>query len=149
MGYSALNIAAEVISEYHKKGLPITNLALQKILYYIQIQHLDQYGCCAFDDDIEAWRHGPVIRSVYNAFRKYISSAIESDDISVVRNTVPLTKEVNDTIQLIVDKAAPYTDAWLLVDKTHQTLPWRNAYIPGESVIISKSIMKNFGEVNI
>lgn len=149
MGYSALNIAAEVITEYHEKGLPITNLALQKILYYIQIQHLDQYGCCAFDDDIEAWRHGPVVRSVYNTFRKYISSAIEVDDISVVRNTVQLTKEVKKTIHSIVGKAEKYSDAWILVDKTHHTLPWKNAYIPGESVIIPKSIMKNFGEVNI
>lgn len=149
MGYSALNIAAEVIAEYHERELPITNLALQKILYYIQIQHLDQYGCCAFDDDIEAWRHGPVVRSVYNAFRKYISSAIESDDISVVRNTVHLTKEVKKTIHSIVDKATKYTDAWSLVDKTHHTFPWESAYIPGESVIIPKSIMKHYGEVNI
>lgn len=149
MGYSALNIASEVIKEYHDKNVPITNLALQKVLYYIQIQHLEQYECCAFDDEIEAWRHGPVIRVVYNAFRKYISSEIELDDKTVVRNAVPLTEEMKKTIQTIVDKASKYKNPWDLVEKTHKTLPWENVYIPGESAIISKAAMKHFGEVNI
>lgn len=149
MGYSALNIAAEVIKEYKERKVPITNLALQKVLYYVQIQHLEEYKCCAFDDEIEAWRHGPVIRAVYNAFRKYISSEIEIDDKEVINNTIPLPSEILNTIHVIVNKAVKYKDAWELVDKTHQTFPWNSVYIPGESAVISKTVMKHFGEVNI
>jgi uncharacterized phage-associated protein len=42
---------------------PISNLQLQKILYYIQKTFLEN-GMVAFDDEIEAWKFGPVVPAV-------------------------------------------------------------------------------------
>lgn len=48
-------------------GVNITNLKLQKLLYYAQGFSLAWRGHPLFDEPIEAWAHGPVVRSVYFA----------------------------------------------------------------------------------
>ena len=77
MAYTALNIAAYVIKEYRQRNKGISNLKLQKVLYYIQIKSLQDLSRAAFDDEIEAWRHGPVIRKVYYTFHRYLSDNID------------------------------------------------------------------------
>lgn len=73
----ALTIAAYIIRQCEEENSPINNLKLQKILYYIQMQHLQRYGLPAFDSPIEAWRHGPV---VYHMRRK--TPCFSNGDIS-------------------------------------------------------------------
>lgn len=65
--FDALTIARYAINKCMKDGCPISNLQLQKILYYIQKLFLarDQV---AFYDRIEAWQFGPVVPSVYYQF---------------------------------------------------------------------------------
>jgi uncharacterized phage-associated protein len=43
----------------------LTNMKLQKVLYYAQGHHVGQYGKPLFGDQIEAWSHGPVVASVW------------------------------------------------------------------------------------
>ena len=53
--YGALDIAKYVITKCTKDKHPISNLQLQKILYYIQRELLQQ-GLAGFSDDMEAWQ---------------------------------------------------------------------------------------------
>ena len=62
--YSAEIMAGYTVSKCINDGLPISNLQLQKILYYIQKRYLTD-NKTAFDDDFEAWQFGPVIPLVY------------------------------------------------------------------------------------
>lgn len=66
MGYSALDVAKYIINKCTIEHDAISNLQLQKILYYIQKWFL-QNGLVAFDDDFEAWSFGPVVLSVYQS----------------------------------------------------------------------------------
>jgi uncharacterized phage-associated protein len=43
-------------------GDVISNLKLQKLLYYAQGFYLAIYGKALFEEDIVAWEHGPVVR---------------------------------------------------------------------------------------
>lgn len=148
MAYTAMQIAAEVVRQYHEKSQSITNLKLQKVLYYIQIECLQKKGVPAFGDDIEAWRHGPVVRDVYNTFCAYIANPISEDDPDVVGNQVPINRDISQCIADIVDRTIPY-DPWELVDKSHETAPWRSAFIPNANCIISKDTLKNNGLINL
>jgi uncharacterized phage-associated protein len=49
----------------------LTNLKLQKLLYYCQINSLKKYKTPLFDDVIEAWDYGPVISSVYKQYKPF------------------------------------------------------------------------------
>ena len=67
MSYTAMELAEYIVNKCMIDGCPISNLYLQKILYYIQRDFL-QKGKIAFHDDIEAWQIGPVIPNVYYEF---------------------------------------------------------------------------------
>ena len=55
--YVALDLSKYIISKCVRDGHPISNLQLQKILYYIQVYFL-KHDNIAFPDAIEAWTCG-------------------------------------------------------------------------------------------
>ncbi len=63
----AIDISAYFIDYAYRGeeyGELISNLKLQKLLYYAQGFHLALYDKLLFSEDIEAWQHGPVVRDV-------------------------------------------------------------------------------------
>lgn len=71
MGCNALDIAQYIVNYYIKKNRPITNLQLQKLLYFAWIEYFKAKGISLFDDVFEAWPLGPVIPCVYYDFCAY------------------------------------------------------------------------------
>ena len=55
----------------------LSNMKLNKILYFAQGQCLLQTGEVLFNDTIEAWEHGPVVQVVYNEYKKYNDNSIK------------------------------------------------------------------------
>ena len=49
----------------------MTNMKLNKLLYYAQGIHLARTGHPLFRDQIEAWQHGPVVPSVYQQYKEF------------------------------------------------------------------------------
>jgi len=54
----------------------ISNLKLQKLIYYAQGIHLASEGTPLFPDRIEAWTYGPVVPTLYHHYKTYGSSGI-------------------------------------------------------------------------
>lgn len=74
---SAVDVANELIRVAHETGKPISNMKLQKLLYLAQGIHLAlNNDTSLFEDDIEAWKYGPVVPSVYHKFKIYFSGEI-------------------------------------------------------------------------
>lgn len=63
--YSAIDVAEYIVARCANSGRPVTNLQLQKIMYYVQLNFLRTYDKCIFEDDILALRHGPAVKEVY------------------------------------------------------------------------------------
>lgn len=58
------------IQEADKSEFPlIDQMKIQKLVYYAHAWWLAYNGQPLFEDDIEAWPWGPVVRNVYNAFK--------------------------------------------------------------------------------
>ena len=66
--YSAIDLAKYIVRKCIADKLPISNLQLQKILYYIQKYFLQSKCVPFFYENIEAWIFGPVVPSVYYYF---------------------------------------------------------------------------------
>ena len=67
---SAIDIAAyfvELASNINENDL--TNLKLQKLLYFAQGKYLSKYNAPLFKEEIEAWFLGPVVREVYEEYK--------------------------------------------------------------------------------
>src|SRR5690625_7450110 len=64
----------------------ITNLKLQKLLYYAQGEYVahneESNDEILFNDRIEAWKHGPVVPEVYRRFSNYIFNEISKTEIN-------------------------------------------------------------------
>ena len=58
--YKAVDLSKYIVIKCAVDDYPITNLHLQKILYYIQKDFL-QKDKLAFFEDVEAWQFGPVV----------------------------------------------------------------------------------------
>ncbi len=65
MNNEALEVAKYVITLCNDENQDISNLHLQKILYYLQKEVLQKFDDKLFVDDIQAWQFGPVIPKVY------------------------------------------------------------------------------------
>ena len=114
----------------------ITNLKLNKLLYYAQGHSLARMGVPLFEDNIEAWDLGPVIPSIY---RKY---KICGNNHIIAEGTDVSDFFTEDELDLLLDVAREYYkySASYLVNKTHKPeTPWsqtnRNDVIPHSSII--------------
>lgn len=47
----------------------MTNLKLNRLVYFAQAWSLEKFSRPLFEEEAEAWQYGPVIPSVYRAFR--------------------------------------------------------------------------------
>ena len=156
MAYDAMDIARYVINTAIDKGKPVSNLKLQKILYYIQAAFLVETGDPCFSDEIERWRHGPVVVDVYNQFRKFIGCDITEKQLEYEKleydskfNVKSVTKkfeldkiEENDRelIKKVLDGLL-HKSAWSLVDRTHNEDPWKQTDSNAE---MTTSLIKDF-----
>lgn len=96
----------------------------------------DREAC--FSDAIICWQHGPVVKAVYNHFRKFGADKIDRQNYynkMVIKDGNFAFERVkfDDTIIAPYDKqkinkvvdALEMYDAWVLVDKTHEEEPWK------------------------
>ncbi|MGP1561628.1 MAG: Panacea domain-containing protein [Helicobacteraceae bacterium] len=72
----AINLAKYVINYSIKMSYPVSNLQLQKILYFLNLFFCKKYGDFLIDDNFEAWKYGPVISEVYQEYSIYGGNAI-------------------------------------------------------------------------
>lgn len=114
----------------------ISNLKLQKLLYYAQGMHLGYYDKLLFDAPILSWSYGPVVESVYNQYKQFDSRGI-TDFSFPVEN---FTAEEEDTLQFTQDAFGQFA-AWKLVEMTHSETPWKNT---PRNHIIPVELIKEF-----
>lgn len=70
------SVANFLLDEATSQGMQITNLALNKILYFCHAWYLAHYKTPLLSTTFEAWDHGPVIPSVYHQFKRHKNSPI-------------------------------------------------------------------------
>lgn len=140
MKYEALNIAHYIITKCFNDGAPISNLRLQKMLYFIQGESYKKRGDSLFDNDIRAWKFGPVVPDVYYEYSIYGGMEIlESYNDHMID---PEDKKLIDSILKKYEKI----ETWRLVDMTHaKGTPWDSVYNNGkESDLIPKRLLLEY-----
>lgn len=138
--YSAISVAKYIIARCNKLGKTISNLKLQKILYFVQAEFLVSQNTPCFREQIEAWDFGPVIPDVYHRYKVYGSASIPcvGDE-----NYCPFDKVDKSLADGIIDECAKYS-ASTLVEITHRQSPWKTAYNRYSSAVISNESIKSF-----
>jgi uncharacterized phage-associated protein len=78
---SALDVARYFLCRVDREaGDTISPLKLQKLVYYAQAWSLVFRSQPLFDQDIEAWVSGPIVRDVWQEYKAYKYSDIPAPD---------------------------------------------------------------------
>lgn len=106
-----------------ESGELISNLKLQKLLYYAQGCWVALNGCekPLFKDKIYAWKHGPVVKTVYNHYAGHQGNALPASGRPSLGTEIP---PFLDEIYRVFGKFS----AWKLRDMTHREPPWLKNY---------------------
>lgn len=116
-----LDVAKMIVRHYDK----IDTFKLQKLVYYSQAWHLvwDEGSDALFEDPIEAWSAGPVVRSLYERHRGRYSITDADASWGEADRLKPSERE---TVQAVIDGYGRLTGRQLSV-LTHGEPPWRKA----------------------
>lgn len=103
---TALNVGNSILVRAFTENIDITPMKLQKLIYFVYRDYLQQTGIPLFEERFETWKYGPVIPSVYNMFKKYGSNAIKQyatehgtrTAFAVNEDSSPIFKNVTDHI---------------------------------------------------
>lgn len=124
----------------------LTNMKINKLLYYAQGHSYERFNKPLFNDDIEAWENGPVINGVYQNLKQYSNNTVSA----VIGDYNPNVFSSEES-ELLLDIAREYGkySASTLRNMTHANgTPWKNSFdgsyhkqIPQED--IAKYFMSN------
>lgn len=137
--YDALTIARYIINYSNDRGYGVTNLKLQKLLYFVQAAFLRIYGFPCFKEDMQAWMFGPVIPIVYHQYKRYGNREIPGEGI--ILDDPSIQVDHKETIKFIIEFFKDYSSS-SLVQITHEQAPWKNAYVKGENRIMKIEDLK-------
>ena len=134
-----IQIANLLIKKAEDAGDLITNLKLQKLLYYEQGYHLAVFGKPLFDEEILAWQFGPVVREAYDAF-----SAAGSQPLSIQGEVYVFNNDEEESLFDEVFEAYNKYSASYLVELTHSETPWKSVSANTNSIISKESLADFF-----
>jgi len=141
--FSALDVAKYFLSLLDEdEGDTISNLKLQKLLYYAQGLHLAVNRKPLFRATMKRWQHGPVVRTVWEEYTKYGARSI-----SKPRNVdfSKFSEKDEEFLQSIYALYGQFS-AWKLANMTHEEPPVRDTRINGT---ISDNAMKQYFETQL
>ena len=139
LGIKTNDDTIEEVSRYIVNKIDTTNMALQKLLYYIQMFYMGFYHKHAFSSLCSAWQYGPVFGSIYYKYKQF-----DKNTIVDVKPYSELDKDLKETVDCVIKYFGCYVGS-VLKTFTHLEEPWINAYNT-ENKIIEKSAIKEYGE---
>ena len=138
---NCFDIAAYFLSRIDDDaGDLISNLKLQKLVYYAQGFYLALFNKPLFSEKIEAWTHGAVVPDLYHEYKKFGSNPIPSpEELEISKYDT----EVSQLLDEIYDVYGQFS-AWKLRDMVHDEPPYKNTLDKCQTVIEHKEMQEYF-----
>lgn len=129
--FDARIIANEILARAWEETLDLTQIDVQKNLYFLHGHHLTEHGIPLIKSEFEAWEFGPVQRIVYDEFKRFGDQPITEfarkfDPIKRTLTSFPRLTD-NSAIDTIERHLYKYLEipSFTLVDITHRPgTPW-------------------------
>lgn len=135
MPYDGRAVANCVLDVAEGNRIKLSNLALQKVLFFCQAWHLVDTNEALINTQFEAWQHGPVLQYIYRQFKKFEASPISGRATGLDPNSgqqkiivEDFPKDVLERIEKVVTFYGRL-EPWDLVDLSHaKGGPWDNVW---------------------
>jgi uncharacterized phage-associated protein len=135
MGYDGRMVANFILDFCEQRGRTVTNLALQKIVYFCHVWSLIVLGRPLVRHKFEAWEFGPVLPYLYREFKeldravidrrathldpvdgrkKVVEYRFDSDTDRLLRDVVDFYSQLaaGDLVKLSHTKGGPWYTVW-------------------------------------
>lgn len=137
METTALRVSEYTIRHFNTRKQEITNLKLQKLLYYSQAWFLAIYGKPLFRERIEAWVHGPAVPPVFGEFKSYKWNSIDR-----LCNEATLPASCRAHVDEVLGVYGGFGPKQLEI-LTHREDPWREARAGLSEVASSHNVISH------
>lgn len=135
---AAIDVARYFLSLVDEdSGDSISNLKLQKLLYYAQGFHLAAFGDPLFPESVEAWAHGPVVPNVYHVCKQFGSGPVSLPGELVLEEFSRAQIDLMNEVYSVYGQFS----ASALRNMTHEELPWKTTE---QGEVISHDAMSRF-----
>ncbi|KAB1640040.1 Panacea domain-containing protein [Adlercreutzia muris] len=139
--YTAFDVSCHIVNTSIDANDPVSNLQLQKILYFVQVGYFSEKSKWLFEDDFEAWQYGPVVPGIYRLFSIWGGGKI-------TRKPTAPHKQISSEDSCVIDpiiKVCRAKAPWALVEQAHaEGSPWKRTMdLRGDSAIISKDLISS------
>lgn len=121
----------------------LTNLKMQKLCAYAQAVSLALLNRPLFDERIEAWKHGPVVPSVYETFRENGDRVIPGNGLSEKFAREPFDDKQKFVLEMVARYYGRFS-AWGLRERSHDEFP---GLFGSKRVIQNDDIARRFREL--
>ena len=142
-----LNVARYFIIRAYEDGIEaeMTNMKVQKLLYYAQSLHLALYNEPLFAEQIQAWRYGPVCPPAYKFYSEFEAKQLPIPD---KESLLQLPREKKELLEEIWEYFGRY-HAYKLSDMTHVEFPWKKARkgLPPQASSTEPILLKDMKEL--
>ena len=113
-----IKVASYIADRYLKDfGERISEMKLHKLLYFTQRESLIRKGEPMFEEQFLAWRYGPVMVQIRNAYADDKLNDMPSEEF---------LEQYKDVFDFVFQNYAP-KDAWSLSYLSHAEFSWKNA----------------------
>ncbi len=130
--YTPAHVANFFLDKAHEEGRAIDPVKLQELVYIAYGWVLAVLDRRLFEEPVEAWRHGPVIPSLYHEFKHYrwqpireYALEVDWEDHDFVEPRIPPD---DHNLQVVLGKVwnvYKRFSGWALREKLHQAgTPW-------------------------
>ena len=147
--YDARDLANLMLDQADDLGFGLSNMSINKLLYFLVGTYLADYSQSLMRDEFEAWDYGPVVPRVYSCFKHHGSGQVTSR----ANRYDPVTQKLYYVEYQIDADHIAYSnyivsaygrfDAYHLSCLSHETgTAWSNAYKQGKLKERTHSIIK-------
>lgn len=123
-------VANLVLDVANERRVAVTNMALNKIVFFLHSDYLVEGGCPLVGAKIEAWKHGPVFREIYHEFKTWDDEPIRGKATRVnphsgeVEEATADFAEVEPHIRELIDRYVHFSAAYLRALSHRPGGPW-------------------------
>ena len=105
-----LNFANHILAVAYENNLSVSNLQLQKVMYFAMREQKNNYKLLnqMYDEPFYIWRYGPIVPKIYRKYRIYGASSIiekgqKSDEYSIFDESI--IKLLKEDLFTLIDKS--------------------------------------------
>lgn len=126
--YSVFDIASYFLYKAQEDQELLSNLKLQKLVYYAQGLHLAAFNKPLFKEKIKAWIYGPVVPKLYSIYKDFGTKGISADPTFDPSSIDEKTRDFLDEVH----EAFGQFSAIRLMELAHADQCWIDAGINNE-----------------